>query len=184
MVADELHSHPERVIELRDSGPGLAFVDPLRIEQVLINLIDNAIKFSPPDSRIDIDAGGSEQCWVRIAVRDRGAGIPVEKRERIFERFYQAHPELHRGGMGLGLFLCREIAEMHGGSIAVEQPEDGGSRFVVRLPTCLDNEAPTISARRRVDTPCLVLGAGAAPLSPTSREAPDRSRHETCPIVS
>ena len=117
------------------------------MEQVLVNLIDNAIKFSPPDSRVEVNVDGSEEGWVQIAVRDRGIGVPANQRERIFERFYQAQPELHRGGMGIGLFVSREIVEMHGGSITVEQPEDGGSRFVIRLPVCVDGNGQSTIAR-------------------------------------
>ena len=117
------------------------------MEQVLVNLIDNAIKFSPPDSRVEVNVDGSEEGWVQIAVRDRGIGVPANQRERIFEGFYQAQPELHRGGMGIGLFVSREIVEMHGGSITVEQPEDGGSRFVIRLPVCVDGNGQSTIAR-------------------------------------
>jgi signal transduction histidine kinase len=69
-----------------------------------------------------------------IAVRDHGLGIPPEKREHIFERFYQAHGDGYRSGLGLGLYISSQIVELHGGRIAAEFPEDGGSRFVVRLP--------------------------------------------------
>ncbi len=148
VVEDERDAHPERAIELHNNGPDRAYVDPLRLEQVLVNLLDNAIKFSPPNSNIDVDLDGGEQGWVRIAVRDRGAGIPEDKRERIFDRYYQANPERHLGGMGVGLFVSRQTVEMHGGSITVEQPEDGGSRFVVCLPTNRhDSEEPSTEQR-------------------------------------
>jgi signal transduction histidine kinase len=69
-----------------------------------------------------------------VAVRDYGAGVPVERRDRLFERFYQAHAEGHRGGLGLGLFISRQIAQLHGGTLEAEFPDAGGSRFVLILP--------------------------------------------------
>jgi signal transduction histidine kinase len=69
-----------------------------------------------------------------VSVRDHGLGIPIDKRARIFERFFQAHENGYRGGMGLGLYVCRHIVELHGGHIHAEFPDDGGTRVVVRLP--------------------------------------------------
>jgi len=67
-------------------------------------------------------------------VRDRGLGIAPEHRGRIFGRFFQANAAEYRSGLGLGLHIARQLAELHGGSIAAEFPEDGGTRFVVSLP--------------------------------------------------
>jgi signal transduction histidine kinase len=113
-------------------------IDPLRIEQVVTNLIDNAIKYSPDGGQIDV-ALSCELATdtVRVAVRDRGLGVPPEHRAHIFDRFYQAHaggPLTSMAGMGLGLYISRQIVELHGGSIAAEFPDDGGTRFVVKLP--------------------------------------------------
>jgi PAS domain S-box-containing protein len=112
----------------------VAEVDPVAIEQVLSNLIDNAIKYSPEGGRIDVEARLDDHKQAYLSVRDRGIGIPPEKRSDIFERFYQAHADDHRSGLGLGLFISRQIAELHGGSIHAEFPLDGGARFVVMLP--------------------------------------------------
>jgi PAS domain S-box-containing protein len=112
----------------------VAAVDPVAVEQVLSNLIDNAIKYSPQGGRIDVEARLDHHEHVCLSVRDRGIGIPPEKRSDIFERFYQAHADDHRSGLGLGLFISRQIAELHGGSIHAEFPPDGGARFVVTLP--------------------------------------------------
>ena len=112
-----------------------AHVDPLRIGQVLSNLLDNAIKYSPDGGTIDVEMRREPDDRVSIAVRDHGIGIPPEKRPRIFERYYQAHAEGHLGGMGLGLYISRQIVELHGGTIEAEFPDDGGTRFLVRLPT-------------------------------------------------
>ena len=110
-------------------------IDALRIEQVITNLVDNAIKYSPQGGTIDISFSSVDDDGVRIAVRDRGPGISVEHREHIFERFYQAGADAeHAAGMGLGLFISHEIVELHGGSIHAEFPPDGGAIFVVTLP--------------------------------------------------
>jgi signal transduction histidine kinase len=137
-------------------APETAWVhaDPLRLEQVLTNLLDNAIKFSPGDAaRIDIQVAVGETGQVLVAVRDRGIGIPPEHRARIFDRLHQAHAAEHRSGMGLGLFISREIIHLHGGSLEVEFPPDGGSRFVVTLPPAAtapaeDTRAPAGAAAR------------------------------------
>lgn len=108
--------------------------DALRLEQVLTNLLDNAVKYSPDHGAIDVSARSAGQGWIELSVRDHGLGIPVDRRAHIFERFYQAHEQGYRSGMGLGLFICRQIVELHGGEIRAEFPRDGGTRFVVTLP--------------------------------------------------
>lgn len=112
----------------------VAAVDATGIERVLSNLIDNAVKFSPKGGSIEITVSETGPNLARISVRDHGLGIPPEKRGAIFERFFQAHGSDHRSGLGLGLFICRQIVQQHGGDIAVEFPEDGGTRFVATLP--------------------------------------------------
>jgi PAS domain S-box-containing protein/excisionase family DNA binding protein len=111
-----------------------AVVDPLRLEQVLTNLLDNAIKYSPDGGSIEVSVARAAKDALEIAVRDHGLGIPPENREQIFERFFQAHGNGHRSGLGLGLYVSRQITELHGGEIRAEFPPDGGTRFVVRLP--------------------------------------------------
>jgi signal transduction histidine kinase len=112
-------------------------VDPLRLEQVFVNLLDNAAKHSPPGAPIHVSLlSSSPNGWVELSVRDFGPGIPPEMREHIFERFFQASPTGSRAGLGLGLYLSRTIVELHGGNISAHYPPDGGVRFVVRLPAC------------------------------------------------
>ena len=111
-----------------------AEVDPLRLEQVLRNLVDNAIKYSPEGGAIEVGVSRSMHDALEIAIRDYGPGVPPENRSLIFERFYQAHGNGHKSGLGLGLYVSREIVELHGGHITAEFPSGGGSRFVVRLP--------------------------------------------------
>ncbi|MDP8921279.1 MAG: ATP-binding protein [Chloroflexota bacterium] len=112
-----------------------ALVDPLRLEQVVMNLVDNAIKYSPDGGPIDVSVSCPSPDAVQIAVTDRGIGIPPERRDRIFDRFFQAHTKDHRSGIGLGLYISRQIIELHGGTLTAEFPPEGGTRFVVTLPT-------------------------------------------------
>lgn len=127
-------AYPERELCLQAAPSVETVVDASRIEQVLVNLIGNAVKFSPADSPIEVEVSRSGD-KVRIAVRDHGPGVPPEDRERIFEQFIQAANAAGRGGLGLGLFICREIVTLHGGSLTLENPSDGGACFVVLLPT-------------------------------------------------
>jgi len=118
------------------AGPGEipARVDPLRMEQVLNNLLDNAIKFSPEGGRVTVELTRVAPGRVTLAVTDHGIGIPEEYRANIFDRFFQAHSNNYMSGMGLGLYLARQIVELHGGTITAEFPEEGGTRFVINLP--------------------------------------------------
>ena len=112
----------------------VAHVDPLRIEQVLVNLLDNAVKYSPTGGPIRAELRVVAGRTVQFIVSDNGIGIPEDRRSRIFERFYQAHGNGYLGGMGLGLFITQQIVELHGGQISVEAGDAGGSRFIVTLP--------------------------------------------------
>ena len=109
-------------------------VDPMRLEQVVSNLVGNAVKYSPQGGPISIVLERREPGGVRLEVRDWGLGIPPERRESLFDRFYQAHGDGYFGGLGLGLYVSKQIVELHGGSIEAEFPNDGGCRFVVTLP--------------------------------------------------
>lgn len=114
--------------------PVMVLVDPLRIEQVVTNLVDNAIKYSPEGGIIELTVMPlPAQQKVQLRVKDQGVGIPLEHREHIFEQFYQAQ---NRGfaGIGMGLYITRQIIERHGGQIEVEFPAEGGTCFVVVLP--------------------------------------------------
>ncbi len=108
--------------------------DPLRLEQVFTNLLDNAMKYSPNGGPVEVEIGSPRPELVEITVADRGLGIPPECREQIFDRFYRAHQEQHMSGMGIGLFVSKQIVDLHGGDIRVDSPSGGGTRFVVRLP--------------------------------------------------
>ncbi len=129
---------------LRDEGYNVADdaiqnihlrADAVRLEQIVSNLVQNAVRYTPRGTLIEVGVGFSSSAgFVEISVRDHGPGIPPAKRAHIFDRFYQAHADNHASGMGLGLYISQQIARLHGGRITAEFPEDGGSRFVVTLP--------------------------------------------------
>ncbi len=108
-------------------------IDGILIEQVLMNLIENAVKYTPADSPIEISAR-TEGGGVQIEVADRGPGLPEGARERVFEKFYRARPSQDRSGFGLGLSICRGIVEVHGGRIWAESRPGGGTEFRFFLP--------------------------------------------------
>jgi Signal transduction histidine kinase len=107
--------------------------DPSRLEQVLVNLIHNAVKFTRPGGEVVLSAR-TEGEVVRFAVRDTGVGIPVDDLERIFERFYKADRARSGGGTGLGLSIAMHIVEAHGGRIWAESEEGRGSTFYFTIP--------------------------------------------------
>jgi signal transduction histidine kinase len=114
----------------------VARIDPVRYEQVVNNLVDNAIKYSPEGGAITLSLSCPDgaQTGFSLSVTDQGLGIPVERRPHIFERFYQAHETTLITGMGLGLYICRQIIQLHGGEIWAEFPDEGGTRFIVTVP--------------------------------------------------
>ena len=113
-----------------------AVVDPVRFEQVIANLVGNAVKYSPAGGRVTVELRHEDDGAIRLAVTDEGLGVPPEQREAVFDRFYQAHDGDHLSGLGLGLFITRQIVDLHGGFVRIEELERPGSRFVVALPPC------------------------------------------------
>jgi signal transduction histidine kinase len=109
--------------------------DPDRIRQVLRNLLSNAIKYSAPGSEVSarIEYVGLSY---RVSIADRGPGIPPEALPYIFDRFYRAPAAIrgHVRGMGIGLYVCRELIQAHGGSIEVSSRLGEGTTFVLHLP--------------------------------------------------
>jgi signal transduction histidine kinase len=112
-----------------------AKIDALRFAQVVGNLLDNAIKFSPDGGRVEVELSSPSRGTVRFTVRDHGIGIAEADRPRVFERFYQSEAGDQRAGLGLGLYVSRQIVELHGGAIEAEFPDDGGTRMVVSIPS-------------------------------------------------
>nr|WP_295080706.1 ATP-binding protein [uncultured Roseateles sp.] len=126
----------ERKINLQGQlaeQPLMASVDAARLQQVLRNMLDNALRFSPPDGRIELKAACDAQ-GLRISVRDQGPGIPEAEMESIFAPFVQG--SMNQGGAGLGLAICRKIMNAHGGSISAHNHREGGALFELRLPPC------------------------------------------------
>jgi len=122
-----------------------------RLAQVFTNLVDNALKFTPPGGQISLRASPSDD-FVAISISDSGAGIPTEAIPHIFERFYQADPSRKGGerhGSGLGLAIAREIVQAYGGEISVESEPGRGSTFRVRLPRTVSGATTVLSKRRK-----------------------------------
>ena len=115
----------------------LGSFDPLLIEQVLINLLDNAIKYTPPETPIELSAYVKDG-EIIIEIKDRGPGVPVGEEEKIFEKFVRGSAT--GGGIGLGLTICRAIITAHGGWVRAENRKDGGAVFRFSLP--LGEEPP------------------------------------------
>jgi PAS domain S-box-containing protein len=113
----------------------LVSADPARTGQVLANLVENAINYSPGGGRIRIDLQRAGE-RLRFSVRDEGLGIPPDEQQRIFEKFYRLDPAMTRGvgGSGLGLYICRELVELMGGRLTVRSQQGAGSTFSFELP--------------------------------------------------
>ena len=124
-------------VEIPPSDP-LVQMDGVLIEQVLINLIDNVLEYTPPDSPIEIDASLNGES-VGIEVIDHGPGLPPGTESRVFEKFFRIRPNESRRGIGLGLAIVRGIVEAHGGTISAANRPGGGAVFRFTLP--LDRHA-------------------------------------------
>lgn len=110
------------------------YADEDKLTQVVINLLGNAVKFSPTESKVSILVS-QENAFIRVAINDQGPGIPREERAKVFERYHQLPGKERTSGSGLGLAICKAIIEAHEGSIGVDPGPDGkGSSFWFRLP--------------------------------------------------
>jgi len=147
LIGSALH-RLERPLAARDvridvpDGLPLVRVDGVAIEQVIVNLIDNALQYTPAGTPIEIvvrraDGDGNAEGSVTLEVADRGPGLPPGAEHRVFEKFFRSHaaPRGARGrGIGLGLAICRAIVEAHGGRIVAENRSGGGAVFRLTLP--------------------------------------------------
>jgi len=116
------------------AAPLEVHADPLRLSQVLVNLLSNAHKYSPPETPVQLRLW-REGGWAKVAVVDRGHGIPTAELERIFDKFHRIQDPMTMavGGTGLGLYIARELARAMGGEVEVSSTPEHGSTFVVRL---------------------------------------------------
>ena len=132
-IEAERAMRPDRLLSLELSDtPAWVRCDPERVQQVLTNLLDNALKSSPPDTAVEISVSTSGG-GVEVAVRDHGPGLSDSELARVFEKFVRGRTSTPTG-TGLGLYICRQLVEAQGGSIRAERGEDGGARFVFTLP--------------------------------------------------
>lgn len=132
----ELAQH-EVAVQLSSELP-LLYVDGLLMEQVFVNLFENAARYTPEGTKVTIRAALDGE-HMRIAISDLGPGLPAGAEERIFDKFYRASPTADGGrGSGLGLAICRAIIKAHGGTLVAANRPGGGAEFVIRLPVSKD----------------------------------------------
>ncbi len=124
-----------RVVETLPEGLLTVPGDERLLRLLVFNVVENAVKFTPPGGEIEIDLGLSDG-YVVLSVTDNGIGIPTDQRHRIFDKFYTLDSGVSRshGGTGIGLYLAREVAHIHGGSITASEAPSGGARLEIRLP--------------------------------------------------
>lgn len=123
--------------------------DPLRLHQVIENLVSNALKFSPPESRVELSVHvtGQGQVW---EVKDNGPGIPLAEQGRIFERFYRAKASMAKPGTGLGLAIVKHLCRLMGGEVSVTSTPGEGATFRVFLPPQMETQDPPQTDSRSV----------------------------------
>lgn len=135
-----------------------ADVDPLRWGQAVRNLLENATKYAPPGKRISVRLRRDGDGAISLEVADEGIGIAADRVAHVFDRFYRAHADDGIGGLGLGLFITREVVERHGGRIDVSSVEGRGTSFTVTLPATRG----TAMVRTAPPAPAVPRPAGAA----------------------
>jgi signal transduction histidine kinase/CheY-like chemotaxis protein len=142
-------------VDLRSDDPGLrVWADHDRLSQILTNLVDNAIKYSPEGATIAVDLLSPDHEMARIVVRDTGQGIPADALPKLFDPFFrvQQHERSQTKGLGLGLAIVKDLVDLHGGSISVQSKLNEGTQFSFTLPlrpqeTTLSPRAPATSRR-------------------------------------
>jgi signal transduction histidine kinase/ligand-binding sensor domain-containing protein/DNA-binding response OmpR family regulator len=184
-----------RGIELSLAAPAEpveAWFDEVQIEKVFDNLLANALKFTPRGGNVEVAVAEAAASRVEVSVRDSGPGIPADQLERIFERFYQVEATTERRwpGAGIGLALARQLAELHGGAIAVESAEGAGARFTVtlrrdrnHLPADLIDEEPREREKRPLGALAIPSETPDGPMRPYDLEDFDRETDRTTVLV-
>jgi two-component system sensor histidine kinase KdpD len=157
-IVDETDRLNRLVVAVRLPGDlPLVAIDDVLMQQVLVNLLENAVKYAPADTLITL-AATARPGGVTIEVADEGPGIPPGDEERIFDKFHRGSVAGGRAGVGLGLAICRGIVGLHGGRIWVENRPHGGAAFRFTLP--IEGTPPNVDAA--------TAESGAAPVSPPS----------------
>jgi CheY-like chemotaxis protein len=152
----------EKAVHLHcDLAPDAGFLeaDPARFRQVLWNLFNNAVKFTPAGKNVHISTARLPGARVRVQVRDEGIGIPAEILPRIFDAFEQGEEKITRqfGGLGLGLAICKALVELHGGEIRAESNGQGtGAVFSIELPGSATQPGAAPAPRQETSTPRLL----------------------------
>jgi two-component system sensor histidine kinase KdpD len=130
-LGDALQDHPVSVSLPEDLL--MVNIDAVLIERVLANLLENAVKYTPAGTAIEIGARATSEA-VELWIDDHGPGLPKGREEELFKKFERGQKESATPGVGLGLAICRAIAQAHGGSVDGRSRDDGGARFTLRLP--------------------------------------------------
>lgn len=145
-LGDEYRRRPaasaHSIVVTAEPTIGIIHADPVKLSQVLGNLFENALKYTPKGSRIELQALVTETGEIEIAVRDNGPGIPAADLPHIFERFYRVDKGRSRetGGTGLGLSIVKHIVQLHGGRVWAESEMEQGTSILIRLPRNLTSE--------------------------------------------
>jgi signal transduction histidine kinase len=166
-VAGELAPHDAARIQLEHEGDTRAVLDPDRLDQVVANLISNALKYGAPERPVRVRVAG-DQREIRVEVADEGAGIPPDVQAAMFAPFWRGDHEHAGSSLGLGLFIVRTIAEAHGGQVDVASGPAIGTTFAVRLPR----------AALAADPPGASLSAGVLRARPSAGWSPQVSRQQ------
>jgi signal transduction histidine kinase len=166
---------------------GLAVrADPVAMKQILLNLLENAVKYGPRDQIVDIKLRKAATGWIRMEVEDEGEGIPADQRDVVFFSYSRLDRDRDSGvaGSGIGLAVVRELTERMGGTVWVEEAMSGGARFVVELPATAPSTDPGTGEdwERTPDDQAVEAGAtdgtsSGGPSSPTGARGSEPSRH-------
>jgi PAS domain S-box-containing protein len=124
---------PKHTIDLVAPVECTLLIDPIRMEQVITNLLDNAVKFSPEGTMVCVSVQTDDHA-VTVTVQDQGVGVPEGQRDKLFQRFFRAETGRYFQGLGLGLYICQQIIELHSGTITAQFPDSGGTTMIITLP--------------------------------------------------
>jgi two-component system phosphate regulon sensor histidine kinase PhoR len=155
-LSQAIDAKRQRITVAVSADAGMIDADPAKLHDILRNLVENAVNYSPEGANVRVDAARRDE-WIDIVVSDSGPGIPPADLTRVFERFYRVDKARSRpGGTGLGLAIVRHLVELHGGTVTAENRPEGGARFTLTLPVqraqrgsdVLHDTAHTVEASR------------------------------------